>query len=127
MALLVDIATLLTGETNKYYGDMPDTPNNVCVLYNNGGLDSQHVLGDGVAVSNENPLLQILVRDTSYATAVTRCEAIKGQLDGKTSTTINGNNYISIFMVGDIESLNRDSKNRITLLMNFKIKVKRGG
>lgn len=125
MSLLVDIASLLTAESNIYYGDLPDTPDNVIALYPTGGFDSFHTLGTQ-APSHENPTLQIRLRDSSYANGISRAEAIKDVLDGKTSTTINSNNYISIFMIGDINQLARDSWNRANFTLNFQIKVKRG-
>jgi hypothetical protein len=125
MSLLVDMSSLITSETNKYLGDMPDSPDNIVILYNTGGFDSTHSLGTQKP-SNENPTFQIRIRDTSYANAITRAEAIKDLLDGKCSTTVNSNNYISIFMVGDINSIGRDAHNRAHLTLNFKVKVKRG-
>ena len=124
MSMLVDIATLLTGESNIYYGDLPDTPANVCVLFPTGGFDSFHTLGVQKP-SHEEPTLQIRIRDTSYANGITRCEVIKDALDGKCGTTINSNNYISIFMIGDINPIGRDGKNRVDFTMNCKIKLKR--
>lgn len=124
MSMLVDIATLLTGESNIYYGDLPDTPASVCVLYATGGFDPYHTLAVQKP-SHEEPTLQIRIRDTSYASGITRCETIKDALDGKCGTTINSNNYISIFMMGDINAIGRDGKNRAEFTMNFKIKVKR--
>ena len=125
MSLLVDIASLLTAESNIYYGDLPDQPDSLIALYLTGGFDSTHTLGVQ-APSNENPTLQIRIRDSSFATGLARAEAIKDALDGKTSTTINSNNYISIFMIGDINQLARDSWNRDNFTLNFQIKVKRG-
>jgi len=125
MSLLVDIASLLPAETVIYYGDLPDTPDSLISLSLTGGFDPTHTLAVRKP-SNENPTIQIRLRDASYASGLTRAEAIKDILDGKTSTTINSNNYISIFMIGDINQLSRDSWNRANFTLNFQIKVKRG-
>ena len=125
MGLIADMKTLITSESNKYLGDLPDSPDNLVVLYNTGGFDSFHTLGSQ-APSHEEPTFQVRIRDTSYANAISRAETIKGQLDGLCSTTINGNNYISIFMIGDINSIGRDSRNRAEVTLNFRVKVKRG-
>ena len=124
MGLLVDMSSLITSESNKYLGDMPDTPDDLIALYNTGGLDPQHALG-AQPPSWENPTFQIRLRDTSYADVIARAEAIKDLLDGKTNQTINSNYYMSIFMLGDINSLGRDSRNRIEVTMNFAVQVQR--
>ena len=125
MSLLVDIASLLTAESVIYYGDVPDQPDNLISLRLTTARDSFHTLGTQKP-SHENPRIQIILRDSSYANGISRAEAIKDVLDGKTSTTINSNNYISIFMIGDINQLARDSWNRANFTLNFQIKVKRG-
>ena len=124
MGLLKDIKTLLTSESNIYIGDMPDTPNNLCCLYNTGGFDSRHSLGSSTATYDE-PTFQIRIRDSSYSSGVTRCEAIMKALDGKTNQTINSKKYITIFKMGDINGLGKDSKNRSEFTLNFRARVKR--
>lgn len=124
MSLLVDMSSLITTESSKYLGDMPDTPDNIIILYNTGGGNPFHTLG-AQKPSHEEPTFQVRIRDASYASAISRAEAIKDLLDGKTSTTINGTNYISIFLIGDINSIGRDSRNRTHVTINFKTKLKR--
>lgn len=125
MNLLVDMATKLpSGETSIWYGDMPDTPNNVCVLYHTGGASPTYELGSQDSIYEE-PTFQIRIRDTSYSNAITRINNIKDNLDGLYQQTINSSIYYNIFIISDILSLGRDDRNRINLTLNFRAKVLR--
>lgn len=123
MSLLVDIGSQLTGITsNIYYSDMPDTPDNNITLYNTGGFDTLHSLGN---ITAEQPTFQVAIRHTSYATAITWAESVKGILNPLIGSTINSNLYISVFMQGDINSLGKDDRNRSKITLNFVARVKR--
>ena len=126
MSLLVDMKSLITAvNANMFLGDLPDTPDNCIALYQTGGQDSQHQLGASTDEVHETPTFQVRIRNTSYATANTEAESVKDILDGLVNQTINTNEYKSIFMQGDINSLGRDDRNRINLTVNFIAKVKR--
>lgn len=125
MGVLIDINTLITSETNKFIGDMPDTPNNAICLYSTGGYNSKHSLGDSVAPTLEEPTFMIRVRDSSYASGNTRSEAITNLLNGKVNQTINNNIYLNIFMIGNINGIGKDDKNRSEFTINFRTKMKR--
>jgi len=127
MSLLVDIKSLITGvNANIYLGDLPDTPDNCIGLYQTGGQDPQHQLGASTEEVHETPTFQVRLRNTTYATANTEAEQVKDVLDGLINQVVNGNEYKSIFMQGDINSLGRDGRNRVNLSVNFIAKVKRG-
>ncbi len=90
MSLLVDIATLLTTiNSNIYYGDRPDTPDNIITLYYTGGQPSVHNIGVKAPIL-EKPTFQVEVRNASSATATTQAESVKNALNGLTKSTING-------------------------------------
>ena len=110
---------------NIFLGDLPDTPDSCLALYQTGGQDAVHSLGAGVDETHETPTFQVRIRNASYATANTQAESVKDILDGLVNQTINSNEYKSIFMQGDINSLGRDDRNRINLTVNFIAKVKR--
>jgi hypothetical protein len=123
MSVLADIKTLLTAiNSNVYLRDMPDTPDNCLVVYHAGGRLSEHSFDQ---VTTERPTIQVRIRNTSFATAETQAEAVKDALNGKTDTTINSNVYLSIMQRSDILSLGRDDRNRINLVVNFDVTVKR--
>lgn len=125
MGLLNDMSSLITSETNKCIGDIPDSPNNLICLFGTDGYDSQHQLGVSSAPIFEQPTFQVYIRDGSYLSGNTRAEVIKDTLNGLVNQTINGNKYLSIFLMGDINPLGKDEKNRSEFTINFKTRVKR--
>ena len=125
MSLLADIATLLTSvNTNIFYNDLPDTPDNCLSLFYSGGQPSIHNLNTQ-APTLEKPTFQIRIRNTSCASAETQAESIKDALNGKTKTTINGTLYEAIWLQGDIFNLGRDDRERTNLTVNFVAWVRR--
>lgn len=119
MSLLVDIGTLLTPiNSNIYYNDLPDTPDNCLSLFYSGGQPSVHNLTTQKPTI-EKPTFQVRIRNTSCASAETQAELIKDTLNGKVSTTINGTLYEAIWLQGDIFNLGRDDRERTNLTVNF--------
>lgn len=119
MGVIVDMKTLL--DSGTYLGDMPDTPDNVQVLFETGG-NSPDLTLDGNSVY-ENPTFQVRVRNTSYASGITACETIKAALAKVSNVTINGSKYLLVRQTTDILPLGRDTKNRIEFSMNFRCVV----
>jgi len=125
MSLLVDIGTLLTGiNSNIYYNDLPDTPDNCLALFFSGGQPSVHNMNQQ-APTLEKPTFQVRIRNTSCATATTQAESIKDILNGKTGTTINSTLYEAIYLQGDIFNIGRDDRERTNLTVNFVAWVRR--
>lgn len=91
--------------TDIFTGDMNDSPDNVIVLNQTGGMPPS-VMGD-----YEQPGLQINIRNTSYAFAQTLALKILKKLHGIINTTIEGVLYHRI----DVQSsqwAGTDEKNR---------------
>lgn len=125
MSLLADIGSLLTSvNSNIFYNDLPDTPDNCISIFYSGGQPSIHNL-NSQAPTLEKPTFQVRIRNTSCATAETQAESIKDILNGKTSTTINGTLYEAIWLQGDIFNLGRDDRERTNLTVNFVAWVRR--
>lgn len=126
MSLTEDIKTLIpsgaAAEADVFRGEMPDSPDNLVCIFQTGGVNPSHSFD---ARQFEEPLFQIMIRNTSYDIAFTKAEAIKDALEGQTELVIGGNTYLSIFMQGDILSLGKDTADRTKLSINFKTKVKR--
>ena len=121
MSVIVDIKTLLTAiETYIYLGDYPDTPDNLLVIYETSGRDPDKCMDGG---KYEKPSFQVYVRNTSYATGISNCEAIKDVLSLISNTTINDNFYLSIRQRGDIMRLGKDYKNRVEFTLNFDCEI----
>lgn len=121
MSVMLDIESLLTMETNKFLGDKPDIPDNLCCIYLSGGFDPILTLGKETKI--ERPSFQILIRDISEASAITRIETIKNALHGLTNQTVNGHFYLSIEQNSDILPLGKDSRNRSEFTINFTAQI----
>lgn len=125
MSLLVDIGTLLTSiNSNIFYNDLPDTPDNCLSIFYTGGQDSVHNMNQQ-APTLEKPTFQVRVRNTSCATAEAEAEAVKDALNGLTATTINLTLYEAIFLQGDIFNIGKDDRERTNLTVNFVAWVRR--
>lgn len=126
MSLTADMKTLIpsgaAASAAVFRGDMPDTPDNLVCLFQTGGGDPSHSFS---AREFEEPSFQVMIRNKSFDTAISKAEAVKDALDGQTDLTINGNTYLSIFLQGDILPLGKDAKNRQAVSINFRAKVKR--
>ena len=123
MNLIADIKTLLVGiESNIFLGDKPDAPDNLICIYPSGGYNP---LIDQIRSIIDRPTFQIIIRDTSFSSAITRCEAIKLTLNGISNQTIGGSFYLSIYQQGDILPLGKDSRNRIELSINFRTQIRK--
>lgn len=126
MSLLADMKTLIplgvAAASSIFFGDKPDDPDSIVVLYQTGGADPSHTF---TSREFEEPTFQVLIRNAAYANAITKAEVIKDTFDGQTELTINGNRYLSIFQQGDIQPLGRDKHNRTELTLNFRAKVER--
>lgn len=121
--LLADMKSLLTSiETSIFLMDKPDSPDNLLCLYFTGGANPSHAFD---SKQYEEPTFQVIVRNLNASTAITKAEAVKDALDGKTELTINSTRYISVFSQGDILQLGKDAKNRMELSLNFRVKLKR--
>ena len=121
--LLADMKSLLTAvETSIYLMDKPDAPDNLLCLFFSGGADPSYAFD---SKQFEEPSFQVIVRNTSTLTAISKAEAVKDALDGQTSLTIGSTSYISVFIQGDILQLGKDDKNRTELSLNFRVKLKR--
>jgi hypothetical protein len=121
--LVADIKTLLTGiESNIFLGDKPETPDSLICIYPSGGYNP---LVDHSRNIIDRPTFQIIVRDISYSSGITRCEAIKSTLNGISNQTINGSFYLSIYQQGDVLHLGKDTKNRTEFSINFRTQIRK--
>ena len=125
MSLLADIGSLLTSiNSNIYYNDLPDTPDNCLSIFYTGGQPSVHNLNTQ-APTLEKPTFQVRIRNTSCSSAETQAEEIKDALNGKTSTAKNDTLYEAIWLQGDIFNLGKDDRERTNLTVNFVAWVRR--
>jgi hypothetical protein len=106
--------------TDIFIDAMPDSPNDMVVVYNTGGFEPD------IDVAIEHPTFQITTRSESSATAYAKAEAIKALLHLKYNVTleVDGIYYYFILMMNGINNLGRDEKNRIEYSINFRCKVR---
>lgn len=107
---LNDIKTLLTTESNVYINSLPDTPDNA-ILLKPYGISKPDLTFDGELI--RYPYVQIIVRDISCASALSRAENILETL----------NSEVNIIPVSDIYDLGQDEKKRTELSINFQITI----
>lgn len=122
--LLTEIAAKLQAEglgtlNTSIFFSLPDTPDNVIVIYQNPGEEGIHVKGRVNPVI-ERPRFQIGVRDKSTATAYTKCERIYQILDGF-SGALSGVGYARITALQPPFFLNRDENGRTTVTNNYRV------
>lgn len=108
--LLEEVAGLLTGISNVYYGNLPKSPDDVVCLRHYGGANQSL---SGTMISE--PSFQVFVRSTVYATGNTLCVTINELLHGHTTT-----NIPMIQRQGYIHDLGRDENNRNEFSMNYR-------
>lgn len=117
--VLTTIGLLLSPDTKQ--GQMPDLPDNLILLNLNDGNSPSYSLGSRKPYLRE-PMMQLLVRNTSYVNAVhevERCIDIILQVNG-----LVGSKYIlKITQFSDILHLGRDDKNRYMFSINFVIQI----
>lgn len=94
-----------------------DSPNQLITIYDNGGTDpNPKWLLDLMDV-------QIRVRGdrNGYSAAYSRCQTIKDTLLGSVPGTINGTDYIAVYMRGDVNFIQYDENERPIFTMNYQI------
>jgi hypothetical protein len=100
---------------------MPDTPDDAICLYLTGGYNPENSLNSGVI---RRPTVMCRVRDMSYESATGRIADIVTSLTNVFNTTVNGTFYLEILLLGDINSLGKDNRNRWDFTVNFKVRCR---
>ncbi len=125
MSTLPDVRSLIVSvNANTFLGDAPDTPDNCVMIYATGGIGTLHNMGAVTNKAAEQQSIQIRIRNTDYATAVSEANQIKEILDGYNNTIVNTDLYQSIFLDSDILSIGKDDRGRNNLTLNFTLKKK---
>src|SRR5215212_1460575 len=122
--LLTEIAAHLQAEglgtlNTSIFFSLPDTPDNVIVIYQNPGEIGIHVRGRANPVI-ELPRFQIAVRDKSTANAYAKCERVYRALDGFAGV-LSGVGYARIAALQPPFYLNRDESGRTSVTNNYRV------
>lgn len=123
-----DIADLLqtqgvgTVGTNIYVGTIPDTsdaPEECIGVFDTGDLFTSPKW------KRDEHTIQVLVRsgERDYAGGYTLAKAVKDALLGIPPQTVNSKSYVLFVMIGGINHLNNDQRDRARFSLNFKVVV----
>jgi len=101
---------------------LPDTPAAAVGLIEYGGLPGVHAMSTGPGnVVLEQPRVQIVVRDETYALARITIQQIGQKLDGLRARTINGIQYHHAEALQPPMFLYDDENGRVVLAQNYQI------
>ncbi len=107
--------------TDLFLGFLPDTPDDCVVLYEYGGLASEHTFKATPGAAWENPRVQIVARAKVYNTGRTKIENTYKKLDGLINTTMTGVRYLGIFAIQSPFFLDRDERGRNKFAFNAQV------
>lgn len=115
-------ASTSTGERTIFRGMLPDQPDAAIGLLEYGGMAPVRAMFP--AVVQEQPRVQVLVRQPTYDGARAKAEAIFTALDGVGNTTLTstGPRYGWIAALQSPFLLTRDANARVVLALNLQVR-----
>jgi hypothetical protein len=109
--------------TSIFVNTMPATPDNCIAVSVYAGSPPERTHDSS---GNDNPSVQVRVRNTSAGTARTKVEQIYNYLDGISNTTIGSTFYLGIFAINSgAIPMGKDENGRQEYTWNFSVKRKR--
>lgn len=135
MPVMADLVAYLdplvseTAGTNLFEGPMPELPNDAVALDHYGGEPPEdRVMGASLSASGVYPArVQLMVRSTDMATAITKANAYYALLDNFGTAQLSGRTYFDIeSMDGEPFSIGQDQNSRWRFVANFRIRKARG-
>lgn len=124
--LLDDIATYLASKgigtvgVDLRKGFMPDSPDNLVVLFEYAGEPTEMTMGDGDSTL-ERPGLQVRVRNKSYPDGRAKIQSVADTLHGLAETVLGGKRYLLIRANQSPESIGQDANGRNEWVINFSV------
>ncbi len=100
-----------------YISKQPDNPEAVVTIYDSGGTASNPQF----AVDFPSVQVRVRGRPNGYIEARNKCVDIKNALLGLPSQDLNGDRWVSISMIGDINALGYDQNQRPMLTTNYSL------
>ena len=126
MSLLEDISLRLDGQgrgtrgTDIFISQSPDAPDNIVVIWELMGQEPYYSMGpSGTAPYVQRPRFQIMVRNTSYASAQTLADQIFTDLHWFAGT-IDSTDYMLIRALNQPYSAGEDENRRAQLMCNYR-------
>jgi len=113
---IIENAGIATFANDLFVGEEPTDPDNVITVYDTGGEPPDE------AGAADNPSVMIRIRNNNYLGGFEKASDIKDLLWFNNSHfDLNGVRLI-YFLLGDINSLGKDSNGRYVFTINFRIK-----
>jgi hypothetical protein len=106
--------------TNLFLGHLPPTPDSAVAILEYGGLAPEHDLGHSTQ-RHEFPRVQVLVRDTVYATARLKAQDIMADMAAIGNTTLSGVWYMGVDPIQQPFLLERDDNGRWVMACNYQV------
>ena len=124
----LDSATALTAGTDLFAGPMPELPDNcVALTHYNSQRSDDYTMGASLSAPGlEMEDVQLMVRNTSRATARTNADAYHALLANLHSATLSGRTYYRIDEEGTPYSIGQDQNGRWRFVANYTVKKGRG-
>lgn len=114
MSLLSEIKAIIAAAGTVTMGSMPDTPDNVLTVYHYGSADR-----DAAGEQWEHPLIQVAIRNSSYAAG----EAVLHQVSDLLHGYVGGK--FRVILQRNSGCLGQDDKQRYKWTANFAAMYKR--
>lgn len=128
MSVVVDLGGYLDSQlgtltlgTNFFYALMPENVSNCAAIYENTGAPPNFTMGSNNLPILERPQVQILVRNSSYATGMSLADSMYRVLTAIANQVINGHTYLRVEAIGFPALLERDNNSRAVFVCNFDV------
>lgn len=110
---ILDAETSLTPGTDLFVGMVPDSPNNVIVIYDTGG-------GPTDFVGYRQPTVQVRSRNIDYLNGWDKINEVVEVLNKMGRRTVNSTYYSAWWLQSDVSFLQRDNKDRAIFVANLR-------
>lgn len=114
-------SALVTLGTNFFYSLLPENPDNCAAIIEVGGVAPVFTQGSNNAPKIERPQVQLLVRNTSYATGASNAYTLYLILTQIANQSINGTTYLRVSAMGNPSLLERDLNKHCLFTCNFDV------
>lgn len=104
--------------TNLFIGELPDAPDTACATFRYQGLAPDFVQG-GANALRENPRVQVLVRDVTWAGSEAKAIAIFNLLNAICNENVGGVYYLSVAAIQSPFMLERDANRLVKFACNY--------
>ncbi len=106
--------------TDLFLGELPANPDNCVAILEYGGMAPEHDLGT-TALRYEFPRVQVVVRNTSYATGRLKAQDILGDMAAVANETLTSVYYLEAAPLQSPFLLERDDNDRWVFACNYQI------